>query len=91
MPPLTLAGRVFDFAERHRLWAAGTPVIAAAGGRIEKLFRSDDGGNTVYVRSPDGRTLYYYAHLQAYASGLEEGEQVEPGHRLGTVGSSASL
>jgi murein DD-endopeptidase MepM/ murein hydrolase activator NlpD len=69
---------------------AGTPVIAAAGGRLEKLFRSDDGGNTVYVRSGDRRTLYYYAHLQAYAPGLEEGEQVERGQRLGTVGSSGN-
>jgi murein DD-endopeptidase MepM/ murein hydrolase activator NlpD len=69
---------------------AGTPVIAAAEGKIEKLFRSDDGGNTVYIRSPDGRTLYYYAHLQAYARGLEEGEAVAPGQRLGTVGSSGN-
>jgi murein DD-endopeptidase MepM/ murein hydrolase activator NlpD len=69
---------------------AGTPVIAAAGGRIEKLFRSDDGGNTVYVRSPDRRTLYYYAHLQAYAPGLEEGERIARGQRLGTVGSSGN-
>jgi murein DD-endopeptidase MepM/ murein hydrolase activator NlpD len=69
---------------------AGTPVIAAAEGRIEKLFLSDDGGNTVYVRSPDGRTLYYYAHLQAYASGLEEGEAVARGQQLGTVGSSGN-
>jgi murein DD-endopeptidase MepM/ murein hydrolase activator NlpD len=69
---------------------AGTPVIAAAGGTIEKLFRSDDGGNTVYVRSPDRGTLYYYAHLQAYAPGLEEGEAVARGQRLGTVGSSGN-
>jgi len=69
---------------------AGTPVIAAAEGRIEKLFRSDDGGNTVYVRSPDGRTLYYYAHLQAYAAGLEEGKGVTRGQPLGTVGSSGN-
>jgi len=69
---------------------AGTPVIAAAEGRIEKLFRSDDGGNTVYVRSPEGRTLYYYAHLQAYAPGLEEGERIERGQPLGTVGSSGN-
>lgn len=69
---------------------AGTPVIAAAGGRLEKLFRSDDGGNTVYVRSADRRTLYYYAHLQAYAPGLEVGEAVARGQRLGTVGSSGN-
>lgn len=69
---------------------AGTPVIAAVGGRIEKLFRSDDGGNTIYIRSRDGRTLFYYAHLQAYAPGLEEGERVARGQRLGTVGSSGN-
>jgi peptidoglycan LD-endopeptidase LytH len=69
---------------------AGTPIIAAADGRIEKLFRSDDGGNTVYVRSRDRRTLYYYAHLQAYAPGLREGEAVERGEQLGTVGSSGN-
>ena len=68
----------------------GTPVIAAAEGKVEKLFVSDEGGNTVYVRSPDGRTLYYYAHLQAYAPGLEEGETVARGQRLGTVGSSGN-
>ncbi len=68
----------------------GTPVIAAAGGTIEKLFRSDAGGNTVYVRSADRRTLYYYAHLQAYAGGLEEGMAVERGERLGTVGSTGN-
>jgi murein DD-endopeptidase MepM/ murein hydrolase activator NlpD len=70
--------------------SAGTPVIAAAGGRIEKLFRSDDGGNTVYIRSSDGRTLYYYAHLQAYAPGSKEGDAVERGQQLGTVGSTGN-
>ncbi len=69
---------------------AGTPVIAAAGGRIEKLFRSDEGGNTVYVRSLDGRKIYYYAHLQAYAPGLKEGEAVKRGQRIGTVGSTGN-
>lgn len=69
---------------------AGTPVIAAAGGTIEKLFRSEEGGNTVYVRSPDRRILYYYAHLQAYAPGLEAGNAVARGQRLGMVGSSGN-
>lgn len=69
---------------------AGTPVIAAAPGRLEKLFVSDQGGNTVYIRSADRRTLYYYAHLQAYAPGLEEGGTVDRGQRLGTVGSTGN-
>jgi murein DD-endopeptidase MepM/ murein hydrolase activator NlpD len=68
----------------------GTPVLAAAAGRVEKLFRSDAGGNTIYVRSPDRRTLYYYAHLDAYAPDLREGQQVERGKRLGTVGATGN-
>jgi peptidoglycan LD-endopeptidase LytH len=68
----------------------GTPVVAAAPGTIERLFRSDAGGNTVYVRSPDRRTIHYYAHLQDYAPGLAEGQQVVRGQPLGTVGSSGN-
>jgi murein DD-endopeptidase MepM/ murein hydrolase activator NlpD len=64
----------------------GTPVIAAAPGRIEKLFHSDLGGTTLYERSPDGRWQYYYAHLAGYAPGIHEGQQVATGQPLGYVG-----
>jgi murein DD-endopeptidase MepM/ murein hydrolase activator NlpD len=66
----------------------GTPVIAAAPGRVEKIFESDNGGHTVYVRSPDGSTVYYYAHLDAYRPGLAEGQQVKTGDVIATVGST---
>ena len=69
---------------------AGTPVVAAGPGKVEKLFVSDAGGNTVYVRSDDRRTIHYYAHLQGYESGLAEGQPVRRGQRLGTVGSSGN-
>src|SRR3954454_5348834 len=60
--------------------AEGTPVIAAADGTIEKLFFSHGGGGiTVYERSTDGKWMYYYAHLSAYAPGLAEGQQVKRG------------
>lgn len=68
----------------------GTPVVAAAPGRVEKLFVSEQGGNTVYVRSPDGALVYYYAHLDSYAPGLVEGRQVRAGEPLGTVGISGN-
>jgi peptidoglycan LD-endopeptidase LytH len=68
----------------------GTLVVAAAPGRIEKLFDSKDGGMTVYVRSPDGRTIHYYAHLDTYRAGLREGQQVRTGEVLGTVGSTGN-
>ena len=65
----------------------GTPVVAAADGTVEKLFNSQGGGGiTVYVRSPDQRWTYYYAHLQGYAPGLAEGHKVRRGQPLGRVG-----
>jgi murein DD-endopeptidase MepM/ murein hydrolase activator NlpD len=65
----------------------GTPVVAATDGTVEKLFFSDGGGGiTIYVRSPDQRWTYYYAHLQGYAPGLAEGQQVKRGQVIGRVG-----
>jgi len=65
----------------------GTPVIAATAGTVEKLFFSDGGGgNTIYIRSPDAKWSYYYAHLQSYAPGLKEGQQVKQGQVIARVG-----
>ncbi|HKN41616.1 MAG TPA: M23 family metallopeptidase [Sphingomicrobium sp.] len=67
--------------------AEGTPVIAAAPGKVEKLFFSNGGGGiTAYVRSDDGRWIYYYAHLLSYAPGLAEGQKVARGSPIGRVG-----
>ena len=66
--------------------AEGTQVIAAADGQVEKLFNSARGGITIYVRSPDRKWTYYYAHLQGYAPGLGEGQQVKRGQVIGRVG-----
>jgi murein DD-endopeptidase MepM/ murein hydrolase activator NlpD len=66
--------------------AEGTPVIAASDGTIEKLFNSVRGGITVYERSPDGKWIYYYAHLASYAPGLGEGQQVKRGQVIARVG-----
>lgn len=64
----------------------GTPVVAAAPGQLEKMFFSEQGGKTLYVRSDDRRTIYYYAHLKDYDGNLVEGRKVQRGQRLGTVG-----
>jgi murein DD-endopeptidase MepM/ murein hydrolase activator NlpD len=65
----------------------GTPVFAAAPGTVEKLFFSNGGGGiTVYVRSPDQRWSYYYAHLSSYSPGLAEGQQVKRGQVIARVG-----
>lgn len=69
----------------------GTPVVAAAPGRVEKLYFSEGGGGvTTYVRSPDGKWVYYYAHLDRYAPGLREGQEVARGTPIGFVGSSGN-
>lgn len=68
----------------------GTTVVAAAPGTVERLFRSDAGGKTIYVRSDDRRTIAYYAHLKDYARGLKEGQKVRRGQRLGSVGSTGN-
>jgi len=69
----------------------GRPIISAAPGTVEKLFFSRGGGGTsVYVRSLDGRWTYYYAHLNAYAPGLHEGQRVGRGTLLGFVGFSGN-
>ena len=65
----------------------GTPVLAATNGTVEKLFFSEGGGGiTAYIRSPDQHWTYYYAHLQGYAPGLAEGQQVKQGQFIGRVG-----
>lgn len=65
----------------------GAPVVAAADGMVEKLFYSEGGGGiTAYVRSPDGRWTYYYAHLQGYAPGLAVGQLLKRGQLIGRVG-----
>jgi murein DD-endopeptidase MepM/ murein hydrolase activator NlpD len=69
----------------------GTPVLAAADGIVERLhFSQGGGGITVYVRSPDRAWTYYYAHLDAYAPGLQEGQQVRRGQAIGLVGSTGN-
>lgn len=70
---------------------AGAPVVAAAPGTVEKLFYSSGGGGiTLYVRSPDQRWSYYYAHLQRYAPGVVEGITVKAGDLLGFVGNTGN-
>ena len=66
----------------------GTPVLAAASGRIEKIFESVNGGHTIYVRTRDGTTIHYYAHLDTYL--VAEKQPVRQGERIATVGNTGS-
>ena len=68
----------------------GTPVLAVADGRIAKLFESKQGGLTLYQFDRTETFAYYYAHLDRYAPGLVEGQQLKRGELLGYVGSTGN-
>jgi peptidoglycan LD-endopeptidase LytH len=69
----------------------GTPVLAAADGRVVKLFQSAKGGTTVYqLASADEHFVFYYAHLDRYADGLSEGHLARRGETVGYVGDTGN-
>jgi murein DD-endopeptidase MepM/ murein hydrolase activator NlpD len=67
-----------------------TRVVAVEDGRVAKLFRSVAGGLTVYLFDSTEMVTYYYAHLDRYAPGLEEGRDVRRGAVIGYVGSTGN-
>lgn len=70
--------------------AEGSPVVAAADGTIHRLRTGGMGGITIYQFGADGRTLYYYAHLQRYAAGVREGMPVRRGQVIAYVGDTGN-
>jgi len=68
----------------------GTPVLAVDDGVVRKLFTSVPGGLTVYQFDREERYCYYYAHLDAYAPGLREGQALRRGDLIGTVGTTGN-
>src|SRR5258708_14480562 len=67
-----------------------TPVLAAADGKIIKLFQSMPGGITIYQLDPDNKTIYYYAHLDRYADDLAEGQTVRQGDTIAFGGDTGN-
>lgn len=68
----------------------GSSVVAAADGRVVKFFDSVRGGVTVYQFDTSERFVFYYAHLNARAPGLREGDRVRQGEVIGYVGMSGN-
>jgi murein DD-endopeptidase MepM/ murein hydrolase activator NlpD len=69
----------------------GTPVYAVRNGTLWYWSTGDVGGYSVYLKADDGNT-YYYTHLTAYASSLENttkvvtaGEQIETVNHTGNA------
>jgi murein DD-endopeptidase MepM/ murein hydrolase activator NlpD len=67
-----------------------TAVKAVEDGTIARLFNSRAGGLTIYQFDPTERYCYYYAHLEGYAPGLQEGDGVRKGQVIGFVGTSGN-
>ena len=81
-------GRTHEAIDIHA--PQGTPVVAVADGRIVRLHQGALGGNSIYHLDEDGRTRYYYAHLERYADGLAEGQRVKRGDVIGYVGDTGN-
>jgi peptidoglycan LD-endopeptidase LytH len=67
-----------------------TPVKAVDDGTIARLFYSKAGGITIYQFDRSEKFCYYYAHLERYADGLDEGDHVKKGQVIGYVGVSGN-
>jgi len=67
----------------------GARVLSATNGYVYKIGENNLGGQTVSVISSGGR-VYYYAHLDAYAPGLEVGDPVTTRTLLGFVGTTGN-
>lgn len=67
----------------------GTPILSATNGLIYKVGENNLGGQTVSVIGKGGR-VYYYAHLDKYAKGIQVGDRVTTRTVLGYVGTTGN-
>jgi murein DD-endopeptidase MepM/ murein hydrolase activator NlpD len=67
----------------------GTPIFSATDGYIAQVGENTLGGQTVSVIGAGGR-VYYYAHLEAYAPHLVQGDYVTTQTLLGYVGTTGN-
>ncbi len=64
----------------------GTPIFAAADGKIIKRERSRSAGNMIEINH--GEYITVYMHQSKFASGLSVGSRVKQGQVIGYVGST---
>jgi peptidoglycan LD-endopeptidase LytH len=95
--PRRMADSFDDPRGRSRLHRAvdimaprGSPVRAVDGGTIVRLASGGAGGTTIYQHDAEARFCYYYAHLQGYAPGLREGQEVARGDVIAYVGTTGN-
>jgi len=69
--------------------ARGTPLVAIESGSVLRLSNSSLGGITLYLKGDSG-DVYYYAHMDGYASGISKGMALSVGQLIGYVGSTGN-
>jgi murein DD-endopeptidase MepM/ murein hydrolase activator NlpD len=87
----------FDEARGARIHAAldilaprGTPVLAVCDGHVTRLSNGRLSGIALDLVDGADHYCYYYAHLAAYAAGLQQGQAVSRGQVLGYVGNTGN-
>ena len=83
-----------DGQRRHNaldiLARRGTPVLAADDGILLRIGKDTRGGNVIWAADATLSLVYYYAHLDHWASGLVEGQKISRGMVLGYVGTTGN-
>ena len=67
----------------------GTPLVAVEDGYISRKTIGNLSGNSLWIAS-DTEHKYFYAHMDAYAGGISQGDRVSGGQSLGTVGNTGN-
>ncbi len=70
--------------------AQGSPLHAVQRGVILKKGTGVLGGNKLWLKSAVDGTEYYYAHLDAFVEGVENGTVVEAGQVIGFLGKTGN-
>jgi murein DD-endopeptidase MepM/ murein hydrolase activator NlpD len=68
----------------------GTPVLAADDGAVLHVGTNTLGGNVIWTTDPSRRFAFYYAHLERFAKGLHDGQQISRGDVIGYVGTTGN-
>jgi len=71
-----------DYAARR-----GTPIVAAASGRIVYAARMGAYGKLIKIRHKDGYETRY-AHMKSFRRGMKRGKKVKKGQTIGYVGTT---
>jgi len=67
--------------------ATGTPVKSTGRGKVSFVGRKGGYGNTVVIQHNQEQSTLY-AHLNSFAAGLKQGQRVQQGDVIGTIGST---